>query len=163
DAEPNQLQAATSATVTLKTNLAEATTPLIGRDEEVDLIQAQLGAQRLVSIVGPGGVGKSRVACGVAGRLRTAFGDGPWLIELSSLADPAALPTNAAQVLGIALRGLRSPLDDLVAALAQRETLIVLDNCEHVLAQATAFAHAVLTRAPGVRLLVTSQQPMKLP
>ena len=144
-------------------NLPAELAPLYGRDSELHALVAQVRSHRLVSVVGAGGIGKTRLAQAAAHALRDDFADGVWLVELAALADPALLPAAVAQALGLALTGVRPPLDELAAALRPLALLLVLDNGEHLLAACGALAAALLARAPAVRILTTTQEALHLP
>jgi predicted ATPase/DNA-binding winged helix-turn-helix (wHTH) protein len=136
--------------------------PLYGRDEDVTAIQALIGHHRLVSVVGPGGIGKTRLAQAVAHGLRGAYKDGVWIVELEPLSDPTLVVATAARILGYQLGAAQQAVASLVDALYPQEMLLVLDNCEHVLGPVHELAAAILAGAPGVRLLITSQEPLRL-
>ena len=147
------------------TNLPAELQPLYGRDDDLALVRELLAAHRLVTLVGAGGIGKTRVgAGGGAVGCSASIADGVWLVELAPLADPALLPSAASRRRwACSCAAGMAPLDELVAALEPRQLLLVLDNCEHLLEAASLLAQALLTRTPHVRLLVTSQEPLKLP
>lgn len=152
-----------SASPTPPSNLPVDQPPLYGREAEVGAVLELLETHRLVTIAGAGGIGKTRVGQAVAHALRERFADGAWLAELAPLADAALVPASVAQALTLQLRGVRPPLDELVDALHTQHLLLVLDNCEHLLDEVGRLAQALLARAPQVRLLVTSQEPLRLP
>ena len=114
-------------------NLRPATTSLIGRESELDEVEAALKAHRLVTLTGVGGVGKTRLALEVAARLADEFPDGVWFFELAAVADPAAVPDAVAAVLGITQQPGKTVSESVAAALEGRVRLLVIDNCEHVL------------------------------
>lgn len=143
-------------------NLPEVLPELIGRAGDVADLLAALGAHRLVSVVGAAGIGKTRLAQAAAHALRREFADGVWMVELATVAEPALLPSAVAQALGVSLPGQRSAQDEVIDALCDRAALLVLDNCEHLVAAASAFAHTLLQSAPGLRLLITSQELLKI-
>ncbi len=147
----------------LHTNLPKELPALIGRDAELHALCELIRSHRIVNIVGAGGIGKSRLAQAAARALVECWPDGAWMVELAGLSDPALLPNVVAQVLGITLSGQGAAQNDLVLGLAQRELLIVLDNCEHLLDAAAALAQAIADGAPNVRLLATSQSPFHMP
>jgi predicted ATPase/DNA-binding winged helix-turn-helix (wHTH) protein len=144
------------------TNLPGELPPMFGRDAELQALGALIDAHRLVTVVGAGGIGKSRLAQAAAHARLGRWVDGVWMVELAGLSDPALLPNAAAQALGIKLDGQRVAADELVARIAQRTLLIVLDNCEHLLDAAAALAQAVMHGAPQVMVLATSQEPLRL-
>jgi len=122
-----------------------------------------LAESRLVTIVGPGGVGKTRVALTTASRTAGSYADGPWIVELSNLRDPALLPNTVASVLGLPEQDTRSALDAVLEYLRERQVLLILDTCEHLLDACAALSQAVLRDAPGVTVLATSRQPLDMP
>ena len=124
-------------------NLPALLTRLIGRDDADHRLANQLLRQRLLTIVGAGGIGKTSVALAVAEQLISAYEHGVWLIDLAPLADARLVPSAVAHVLGLEIRA-ENPLPGLVASLRDKKVLLVLDNCEHVIDAAAAFASAVL-------------------
>ncbi len=133
---------------------------LVGRRDELTRLAAVLSESRLVSIVGPGGVGKTRVALAAAAQAATSYRDGPWIVELSGLRDPALLPNTVASVLGLPEQDSRSALAALLEYLRERELLLILDTCEHVLDACASLAQAILADAPQVTVLATSRQQL---
>lgn len=142
-------------------NLPVATTRLIGREEIVTALVLQLSRQRLVTVVGPGGVGKTTVGLSVAERIIGAFEHGVWLVDLAPLRDEGLVPSAVATVLGLEIR-TEDPLLGLVAALRDNRMLLLLDNCEHVIDAAASLAQAVLSGTAGVNILATSREPLGL-
>jgi predicted ATPase/DNA-binding winged helix-turn-helix (wHTH) protein len=140
-------------------NLPFATTRMIGREETVTALVRRLSRQRLVTVVGPGGIGKTTVALAVAERMIGAYEHGVWLVDLAPLSDPHLVPSAVATVLGLEIRA-EDPLPGLVAALGDRRVLLLLDNCEHVVDAAAGLTAAVLSGAPGVTILATSREPL---
>jgi predicted ATPase/DNA-binding winged helix-turn-helix (wHTH) protein len=140
-------------------NLPFATTRMIGREEIVTTLVTQLSHQRLVTVVGPGGIGKTTVALAVAERMIGGYEHGVWLVDLAPLRDPGLVPSAVATVLGLEIR-IEDPLPDLVAALRDNRMLLMLDNCEHVIDATAGLAAAVLSGAPGVTILATSREPL---
>ncbi|MFI0484022.1 BTAD domain-containing putative transcriptional regulator [Actinomadura sp. 9N215] len=150
-----------------RSNLPVPPTELIGREDAVREIRARIGTDRLVTLTGPGGVGKTRLAVEAAAGLVDAFGDGVWMAELAGF-ERSTVPDLAEVV--TALLDIRdapgapeAALDRLAAALGARRLLLVLDNCEHVIEQAAELAERLLRRVPGVRILATSREPLGLP
>ena len=142
-------------------NLPSELPPLYGREEEVAALKGLIERHRLVSIVGPGGIGKTRVAQAVAHGLRGAHADGVWLVELAPLADPELVVQTVAHVLGHALGPKESAVASLVEAMHRQKLLLVLDNCEHLAGAVDELVAAILAGAPGVHLLITSQEPLR--
>ncbi|GGK76959.1 hypothetical protein Sme01_42680 [Sphaerisporangium melleum] len=136
-------------------NLPFALSSFVGRADELATVAALLDAHRLVTFTGPGGVGKTRLALEAA-RARTGA-DGPWLVEIAGLHTADLLVPTIAAALGLPTTA--SP-DHLAGMLAGRDTLVVLDNCEHLLAPAATLVHTLLTRCGGVRVLATSRESL---
>jgi predicted ATPase len=139
-------------------NLRPAPTSFIGRESELDEVQAALKAHRLVTLTGVGGVGKTRLATEVAARLADEFPDGVWFFELAAVTDPAAVPDAVAAVLGITQQPGKTVSESVAAALEGRIRLLVFDNCEHVLAAAADLIEAILTQSATVRVVATSRE-----
>jgi predicted ATPase len=118
-------------------------------------------AHRLVTLTGPGGIGKTRLALAVARRLLREFADGVWLAEFSPLSDPGLVPATVAAAVGLELGGDEVSARRVAQALADRRLLLVLDTCEHVIAAATAMAEAVLRAGTAVRIIATSREPLR--
>ena len=135
---------------------------MVGRDEVAATVDSQLSHQRLVTIVGPGGIGKTTVALAVAERMVADYEHGVWLVDLASLGDARLVPSAVATVLGLEMR-TEDPLPGLVAALRDRRMLLLLDNCEHVIDAVAGLAAAILSGAPGVIILATSREPLGIP
>ncbi len=139
-------------------NLRAATTSFIGRESEVAELHAALKAHRLVTLTGVGGVGKTRLALEVAGRLADEFPDGVWFFELAAVTDPAAVPDAVAAVLGITQQPGKSVSESVAAALEGRVRLLLFDNCEHVLDAAADLIEAILAHSVTVKILATSRE-----
>jgi predicted ATPase len=133
---------------------APALTSFVGRAAAVDEVAGLLGCSRLVTVTGPGGVGKTRLAAEVARQVADRYADGVWLVELAAVERPELVP-GAVAVLGVRELPGVPVTDSLARVLARQELLLVLDNCEHVIG-ATAQLCTVLLRAAGdLRLLAT--------
>ena len=139
-------------------NLRPAVTSFIGRESEVEEVQAALQAHRLVTLTGVGGVGKTRLATEVAARLADEFPDGVWFFELAAVTDPAAVPDAVAAVLGITQQPGKTVSESVAAALEGRVRLLVFDNCEHVLDAAADLVEAILAQSATVKVLATSRE-----
>jgi predicted ATPase/DNA-binding SARP family transcriptional activator len=137
------------------------TTPVFGREEDVRAVAALVEQARLVTLTGPGGVGKTTLALEVARRLAPRFGDGVCVAELAAVADPAEAPAAVALSLGVSPSGTESPRDALLRYAARREILLVLDNFEH-LPQAAPLVAAILSAGPQPKILCTSRTPLRL-
>jgi predicted ATPase/DNA-binding winged helix-turn-helix (wHTH) protein len=160
---PIPAAAQAGAAAALLGNLPRELPPLYGREADLQALRALLDTQRLVTVVGAGGIGKSRLAQAAAHASAARWPDGAWLVELAGLMDPGLLANTVAQALGITIAREGAALDDLVAGLGRRSLLLVLDNCEHLLDAAAALVQAVLHEAPKVSVLATSQEPLHLP
>jgi predicted ATPase/DNA-binding SARP family transcriptional activator len=143
-------------------NLPLALSSFIGRGREVAEVEGLLSDRRLLTLCGPGGCGKTRLALAVARDLVEAFEGGAWWVELASISDPDLVPRALAQALGVREVPGRSPTEALVEYLEPREALVVLDNCEHLIEGCAALADALLRACPGLRLLATSREPMRV-
>ncbi len=143
-------------------NLPDELTSFVGRRQLAADVKLALSASRLVTLTGPGGVGKSRLAVHVARDLRRAFPDGICFVELAAVQDPALVPRAVAAALGLLETSAREPEDSLASYLAESAALIVLDNCEHVLEGAARLAALLLTAAGRLRLLATSRAPLAI-
>ena len=141
-------------------NLPRQLTPFLGRGAAVKEIVKLLEQAPLVSIVGTGGAGKTRAAMAVGSALLKSFSDGVWFVELAPLGNPSLVP----QALAAALRVQESPnqplLETLIAHLVRKRTLIIFDNCEHVIAGAGAVIGSLLRECENVALLATSRAPL---
>jgi predicted ATPase/DNA-binding winged helix-turn-helix (wHTH) protein len=143
------------------TNLPEPVSEVIGRDTEVEEVSDLVGAHRLVTLTGLGGIGKTRLALAVARRLLPEFADGVWLAEFSPLSDPGLAPVTVAAAVGLELGGGEVSARRVAEALAGRPLFLVLDTCEHVIAAAAALAEAVLRAGSAVRIIATSREPLR--
>ena len=139
-------------------------TRLIGREGELATARALLldDAAPLVTLTGPGGVGKTRLALTIAQDVVAHFSDGVVFVDLAPLADPALVPTALATALGVRPTANDTISDELAHLLHARQTLLVLDNCEHVLPEAAALAASLLSRCPALQVLTTSRAPLHL-
>ncbi len=160
------------------TNLRAELTSFVGRDAELRQVAELLGAYRLITLTGPGGAGKTRLAVEAARAELPATPDGVWLVELAPVTDPADVTSAVLSALGLREQVLVSPsrarrpmpetslppdeLSRLLSALAAKRTLLVLDNCEHLVAAAAALADRVLAACPQVRIMATSREPLNI-
>jgi non-specific serine/threonine protein kinase len=145
----------------LRHNLPSQATSFVGRAGELAELRSLVsGGSRMVTITGPGGIGKSRLALQVAAEALDGAGDGVWLAELAPVADPELVARTVAAVLGVREEPGRPALDTLVETVGDRHLLVVLDNAEHVLGAAAKLADAIVRSCPRACLLVTSREPL---
>jgi predicted ATPase/DNA-binding CsgD family transcriptional regulator len=144
----------------LSHNLPSQTTSFVGRLGELGAVRVLLAQARIVTLTGAGGVGKTRLAIQAAADLLDEYEDGVWLVELAAITDPELVAPAVAAALGVAEAPDRPVLDTLVAALRARELLLIIDNCEHMLAACRTLAYAIARNCRGIRLLTTSREPL---
>jgi predicted ATPase/class 3 adenylate cyclase/DNA-binding CsgD family transcriptional regulator len=135
-------------------------TSFVGRGTEIADVRQTLVANRLVTLTGAGGAGKTRLAIEVAGQIAADFGDGAWYVDLAPIADPDLVPVAMAGALDLADQPSRSTTDTLIRFVGDRRTLVLLDNCEHLLDATAALTTALLSACPGLTLLATSREPI---
>ena len=140
-----------------------ALTSFIGREAETRQITGLLEEHRLVTVTGPGGAGKTRLAGQVAGQVAGRFADGAWLVELAPVADPAQVAGVVAVALGVREQPGLPAAEALARALARQQLLLVLDNCEHVIGAAAALCAGLLAACDDMRVLATSREPLRIP
>ena len=143
-------------------NLPSQLTPLVGREQALAEIRPLLERDRLVTLVGPGGMGKTRLAIQTGAELQENFPDGVWLAEFAAISDASLLPNVIAKLFGIATDGNAPPLPAVLLTLQRRKTLIILDNCEHLTEAVAELAETLLRRCPELRMLVTSRERLGL-
>jgi predicted ATPase/DNA-binding CsgD family transcriptional regulator len=141
-------------------NLPAEATSFIGRRRELSELRRKLGAARVVSLVGPGGVGKTRLALRAASDLARGFSGGAWLVELAEVRDPSLVGNAVMAALDLRDQAATEPRALLRSYLADKELLLVLDNCEHLLQAAAEIVNEVVRGAPGVRVIATSREPL---
>jgi len=141
---------------------APALTSFVGRAGAVAEVAALLEERRLVTVTGPGGSGKTRLAAEVAARVAARFADGVWLAELAAVRDPAQVPAVVAAALGVRERAGELAAEAVARVLAGQQLLLVLDNCEHVIGAAAGLCAGLLPRADEVRVLATSREPLRV-
>jgi non-specific serine/threonine protein kinase len=147
-------------------NLPAVLTSFVGRAREVREVEGLLSRARLLTLVGPGGCGKTRLALRVAedpggrGNLRKVLGDGVWWVGLSSLSNPQIVPNAVASALGAREASDLTPIEALGVFLGSRKALLVLDNCEHLVGACAALADALLRSSPDLTILATSREPL---
>ena len=141
---------------------AEATT-FVGRRRELGEIRKKLTTARLVSLVGPGGVGKTRLAVRVGTDLARGFADGAWLVELGEITEAALVPDAVLAALDLRDQAGAKPMEILVAHLRRRQLLLLVDNCEHLVEAAAQLVTEILRAAPDVRVITTTREPLQVP
>jgi predicted ATPase/DNA-binding CsgD family transcriptional regulator len=152
----------TTTVFTRRSNLPAEVSSFVGRRHELAQLRAALGTHRLVTLFGPGGVGKTRLALRAARDRMKSYADGPWLVELAPLQDPDLIADTVLAALGLrdAIGG--TPIERLTAQLRDRDTLLVLDNCEHVQDAAAALTAELLSECPNLTVLATSRHTLSV-
>lgn len=143
-------------------SLPSPRTSLIGREESVEEVRHLVGKHRLVTLVGVGGCGKTRLAIEAAYREVPALPGGVWFIDLSTITNAAALPGAFASVLGLAITPAPAAVDQIAAYLAPREALLVVDNCEQVVDAVAELLDQLLAKAPQIRMIATSRESLEV-
>lgn len=141
-------------------NLPVQLTSFVGRADDVGDVVATLSSNRLITLLGPGGVGKTRLAFEVAAAALEAYPDGVWMTDLSAVTDPDLVASEVTAAMGVSDRGGPSNVERLIEVLARRRALIVLDNCEHLTTACAEVARGVLLGCPDVTVLATSREPL---
>jgi predicted ATPase/DNA-binding SARP family transcriptional activator len=144
------------------TNLPEVPTSFVGRDVELDRLLTRLAAARLVTVTGPGGVGKTRLALEAARRATSTYPDGVFLCDLAAVTVGSAVPDALASVLRVQQRTGRVVVERLVEFLQSKQVLLVIDNCEHVVDAVAATAEQLITRTASVNIVATSREPLAI-
>jgi predicted ATPase/class 3 adenylate cyclase/DNA-binding CsgD family transcriptional regulator len=135
-------------------------TSFVGRGAELAQVRDLLSENRLVTLTGAGGAGKTRLAIQIAGQIAVEFADGVWYVDLAPITDPEVVPIAAARALDLPDQPGRSTMDTLTRFIADRQMLVVLDNCEHLLDASAALVMALLAACPRLTLLTTSREPI---
>ncbi len=146
-----------------RSNLPVPLTSFVGREQEAAAVEASLEQSRLITLIGTGGTGKTRLMLEVAGRVASRFADGVWLAELAPLADPGEIGPEIARALGVSEVPGRPALELVVDFLATKDLLLVLDNAEHLIDAVARVAERLLAAAPGLRILTTSREALAVP
>lgn len=161
DAAAAESPAPMAASPAVSGNLARYQSTCIARDAEIAAVWGLLAQHRLVSIVGPGGVGKTTLATAVAAELQAPAG-GIWLIDLAALDTGAFIPSVIVQTLGVPFRAGQKTGETIAEHLRRNESILIFDNCEHVRADAAAMIHELLIDVPTLKIIATSQVPLGL-
>ncbi len=144
----------------LPNNLPQQLTSFIGREREMADVRRLLFTTRLLTLTGSGGCGKTRLALQVAAELAESFKDGVWLVELAPLSDPALVPQTVASALHVREQPGRPLLATVSDYLAHKDLLLVLDNCEHLVAACAPMVEVLLRACPSLRIMATSREPL---
>jgi predicted ATPase len=144
-------------------NLPAEATSFVGRRRELGEVKQKLAGARLVTLVGPGGVGKTRLAVRAATDVARRFRGGAWLVELAEIHDPGLVGHTVLAALDLRDQTTAEPLTLVLSYLRDKQLLLVVDNCEHLLAAAARLTAAVVAAAPGVRVIATSREPLSVP
>ena len=144
-------------------NLPQQTTSFIGREREIDEIRSRLASARLLTLLGMGGLGKTRLSLQVAAEVMAHYPDGVWFLDLAPIRDPGLVLSEAAHVLGVREEPDRPLRETLCAHLKPLRVLLVFDNCEHLVRPSAELAHAILRTASGVHILASSREVLHVP
>jgi predicted ATPase/class 3 adenylate cyclase len=144
-------------------NLPQQLTTFVGREREITEVKDLLQKTRLLTLLGMGGLGKTRLSLQVAADVMDNYADGTWFLDLAPIRDPSLVVSEAAQALGVQEEGGRPLVQTLCTHLRDRKLLIVLDNCEHLVAACANLANTLLRAAPGLRVIATSREALRIP
>ena len=147
----------------LSGNLPAELTSFVGRRQQLGEIRKKLTAARLVSLVGPGGAGKTRLALRIAADLARGFADGAWWVELAEVRDGALVANSVVAALDLRDQAGTQPAQILASYLREKRLLLVVDNCEHLLGDSAQLVAEILRAAPNVRVITTSREPLQVP
>ena len=144
-------------------NLPQQLTSFIGRERELAEATELLERTRLLTLLGMGGLGKTRLSLQIAADMLDAFPDGVWFVDLAPIRDPSLVPNEAAQVLAVREEPGKPLTQTLCAHLKSRKTLLIFDNCEHLVSACATLANALLRAAPDIRIIATSREALRVP
>ena len=146
----------------IRTNAPQEPNSFVGRERELDELHRLVGETRALTLYGAGGIGKTRLALRVIAGVVDEFPDGAWFVDLADLRQPDLVVSRLASVLGVGEEPGRPLLDTIADALASRQLLVALDNCEHLIEACARVCRRLLASSPGLRLLVTSREPLRV-
>ena len=146
----------------IRTNLPQELNSFIGREHELDELRRFLAVTRALTLCGPGGIGKTRLALRILAALADEYPDGVWLIELADLRQPDLVVSRLASVIGVDEERGRPLLETLADALKARRLLVALDNCEHLIEACARVCERLLASSPGLRLITTTREPLRV-
>jgi predicted ATPase len=141
-------------------NLPTQLTTFIGREQEIVEIRQALENHRLVTLTGPGGTGKTRLSLQAAADLLEKFKHGVWFVELAPLTDPTLIPQTILSSIGISEQPGKTPLELLKEYLHDKTTLIMLDNCEHLIKESARLTHTLLHATPNLKIMASSREAL---
>jgi predicted ATPase/DNA-binding SARP family transcriptional activator len=151
---------APTRTIRRESKLPRFTNAFVGRGREIDLLAQRLEGSSMITLTGPGGMGKTRLAVELGAMLSERYRDGVVFVDLAPLIDESLVTRTIAWALGLRDDGVRNPMDVIIAYLNDRSLLLILDNCEHLLATAAATAAEILKQCPGLTILTTSREAL---
>ncbi len=144
-------------------NLPQQLTSFIGREREIKEAEEMLKRARLLTLLGIGGLGKTRLSLQIAGEVLDSYRDGAWLVDLAPVRDPSIMASEAAKVLGVREEPGRLLIETLCAHVKPRNLLLILDNCEHLIKPSAELVYAILGAAPEIRIIATSREALRVP
>ena len=144
-------------------NLPQNLSSFVGREREIGEAEVLLEGARLLTLLGMGGLGKTRLSLRIAGEVLDSYRDGAWFVDLAPIRDPSIMVSETAKVLGVREEPGRLFIETLCAHLKPRNLLLILDNCEHLIDPAAELIHAILRAAPEVRIIATSREALRVP
>lgn len=159
---PSGIQRITATYDSPPTNFPTSVTRVIGRAAAGQRLRDLLSAYRVVTLTGPGGIGKTTLGLKVARRILGDYADGGWLVELASLADPDLVPSTVASILGLKISGETISADSVAQAIAAQRMILVLDNCEHVVDAVANLTEVLVRRCPHTTILATSRETLRI-
>src|ERR1035438_5101630 len=146
----------------IQAHLPEEPNSFIGRERELSELRQMLRRTRALTLCGPGGIGKTRLALRVLATGAAEFPDGVWFVELADLQQPELVASRVAAVIGVGEEAGHPLLDTLADALRPRRLLLALDNCEHLVEACAQVVQRLLASSPGLKLLATSREPLRV-